>query len=191
MTYDPDIYFLKQIQRDDVGAFEVLYKKHYRMVYHFARRFINEASICQDVVQDVFTYVWDNRLQLVIKKSFKSYLLTCCHHTCLNYIKKSATSQRHLSNYMDHSPESEDGYACIYEEELRESLQQAMSELPEQCREVFQLSRLKGLKHKEIAALLNLSPKTVEVHIYRALKVLRKRLQYIELLIFYFFSLFM
>lgn len=191
MTYDPDIYLLKQIQKDEMGAFEVLYKKHYRMVYYFARRFINEAAICQDVVQDVFSYVWDHRQHLEIKKSFKSYLLTCCHHTCLNYIKKAATNQRHLANYIDHSPESEDGYARIYEDELTESLQQAISELPEQCREIFQLSRFKGLKHKEIARQLNISPKTVEVQIYRALKALKRRLYYIEMLIFYFFSLFM
>ena len=72
----------------------------------------------------------------------------------------------------------EDGYSIIYEEEMRNILNDLIDELPEQCRNIFILSREKGLKYKEIANQLNISPKTVETQIYRALKFIKRRLKY-------------
>ena len=188
MTFDPDIYLLKQIENDDVNAFEVLYKKHYRIVYNYARYFLAEASDCQDIVQEVFAYIWESRHKLTIKKSIKSYLLRACHNTCINHIKKNSTKQKHIANFIVNNDMFEDGYNAIFENELRKAIDNVVEELPQQCSEVFKLSRLKGLKHKEIATLLKISPKTVETQIYRALKVFKKRLIYISITFFLIFS---
>ena len=187
MIFNPDLYLLKQIGNDDVDAFEVLYKKYYRVVYNYAGYFLTEASDCQDVVQDVFTYVWESRHKLTINKSLKSYLLRACHNTCINHIKKHSTKQKHISDFISRNDMFEDGYHAIFENELRKAIDNVVEELPQQCSEIFKLSRLKGLKHKEIATLLKISPKTVETQIYRALKVFKKRLIYISLTFFLFF----
>ncbi|MEN8123182.1 MAG: RNA polymerase sigma-70 factor [Bacteroidota bacterium] len=187
-TFDPDIYILKQINNDDVDAFEVLYKKYYRIVYNYARHFLTEASDCNDIVQDVFTYVWESRNKIKINKSLKSYLLSACHNTCINHLKKRDTKQQHVAHFFSQSNLFEDGYNAIFENELRKAIDDVVDELPNQCSEVFKLSRLKGLKHKEIASLLKISPKTVETQIYRALKVLKKRLSYLILIFFNIFS---
>ncbi len=187
MTFDPDIYLLKQIANDDVDAFEVLYKKYYRVVYNYAGYFLAEASDCQDIVQDVFAYVWESRHKLTINKSIKSYLLRACHNSCINHIKKNTTSRKHISAFINSNDLFENGYHAIFENELRKAIDDVVAELPQQCSEIFKLSRLKGLKHKEIASLLKISPKTVETQIYRALKVFKKRLIYISLTFFLFF----
>ncbi len=187
MTFDPDIYLLKQINNNDVDAFEVLYKKYYRPVYNYAKFFLKEESDCQDVVQDVFAYMWESRHKINITKSLKSYLLRACHNTCINHIKKHATSQNHISAFINSSDMYEDGYKAIFENELRKAIDDVVQELPQQCREIFKLSRLKGLKHKEIATLLKISPKTVETQIYRAIKVFKKRLIYLIITFFFIF----
>jgi len=185
MTCNPDDYLIKQVSNDDVGAFEVLYKKHYRMVYNYARHFINDPTTCQDVVQDVFTYIWESRHKLEIKKSFKSYLMSACHNTCLNHLNKQRVKQKHVTQIINRSGNYHDGYDVIFEDELKEAIDNAMEDFPEQCREVFILSRMKGLKHKEIGKILNISPKTVETQIYRALKMLKKKLVITFFIIFY------
>lgn len=179
MIFDPDTYLLKQISNDDVGAFEVLYKKYYRVVYNYARYFLTEASDCQDIVHDVFAYVWESRHKIKIDKSLKSYLLRACHNTCINHLKKYSTNQKHISAFINSSDMYEDGYNAIFENELRKVIDDVVEELPQQCSKVFKLSRLEGLKHKEIAILLKISPKTVETQIYRALKVFKKRLSHL------------
>jgi len=187
MTFDPDIYLLKQIATDDVDAFEVLYKKYYRVVYNYAKYFLKEESDCQDIVQEVFAYIWESPHKLTINKSIKSYLLRACHNSCINHIKKNTTSRKHISAFINSNDLFENGYHAIFENELRKAIDDVVAELPQQCSEVFKLSRLKGLKHKEIASLLKISPKTVETQIYRALKVFKKRLIYISLTFFLFF----
>ena len=144
-TFDPDIYLLKQINNDDVGAFEVLYKKYYRVVYNYAGYFLTEASDCQDIVQEVFAYIWESRHKIMINKSLKSYLLRACHNTCINHIKKHSTNQKHISAFINSNDMFEDGYNTIFENELPKVINDVVDELPSQCSEIFKLSRLKGL----------------------------------------------
>jgi RNA polymerase sigma-70 factor (ECF subfamily) len=188
MAFDSDTYLLKQIDNNDVGAFEVFYKKYYRPIYNYAKYFLKKESDCQDVVQDVFAYVWESRHKLYIEKTIKAYLLRACHNTCINHLKKQSTKQKHVSAFISSSNMFEDGYHAIFENELRRTIDDVVEELPQQCRKIFKLSRLKGLKYKEIATLLEISPKTVETQIYRALKVFKKRLVYLVLTFLFTFS---
>jgi RNA polymerase sigma-70 factor (ECF subfamily) len=175
MTIDSENYILKQIQNGDAHAFEALFKTYYKQVYNHARYYIKDESACHDVVQEIFLYIWDKRKGLAIEKSIKSYLFMATHNACVNFLQKQATKQRAISNVWPDLPSEQDGYDVIFENALRESIEETMEELPEQCKEVFKLSRLKGYKHKEIAQRLNISTRTVETQIYRALKVLKKK----------------
>ena len=177
MTFDPDTYLLRQIKdKDDEKAFELIFKKHYKTVYNYARYNIADETACHDITQDIFTYLWENRHSVDIRKSLRSYLLSASHNACINFLKKQSNKNRHLTNYFHESAKEEDGYDMIFESALMDSLNTIINGLPDQCREVFLLSRVKGLKHKEIASKLNISPRTVETQIYRALRTIRTKL---------------
>ena len=176
MTPDSDTYLFQRMKNDDEEAFELIFKKHYKLVYNYARYYITDETACHDVTQDVFTYLWEMRHKIEIKQTLKSYLLSASHNTSINYLKKETNKQRHLSGFFHESPQKEDGYDIIFEGALIESLNSIINELPPQCKEIFYLSRLNGLKHKEIANKLNISPRTVETQIYRALKTIKNKL---------------
>ncbi len=177
MTHDSDIYLFQQIKNDDdKEAFELIFKKHYRTVYNYARYNVNDESACHDITQDIFTYLWEMRRKIEIKQTLKSYLLSASHNASINYLKKETNRKRHISNFFHETPKKEDGYDIIFEGALIESLNTIISDLPAQCKEIFYLSRLKGLKQKEIANKLGISPRTVETQIYRALRTIRSKL---------------
>ena len=90
MAMNTDLYLIKRIARDDAEAFELLFKKYYRMVYNYARYYISIPDHCHDIVQEVFTYVWENRSSMDVKSSLKSYLLKSCHNACINFLKKNS-----------------------------------------------------------------------------------------------------
>ena len=180
-------YIFGQNEAEDITVFENLYNTNYRIVYNYSAHFINDHSKRLDIVQDVFSYVWENRASLQIHKSIKSYLLTACHNTCINYINKKKVIQRHASQILGKPNNYVDGYEAIFEQELREKIETTLEKLPKQCRQIFELSRMKGMKHKEIAELLDISPKTVETQIYRALKVFKTQFDLTGLIFFYIF----
>lgn len=176
MSVKPHIFGLNV--NEDADAFEQLYMGNYRLAYKYCLRFVKTPSICEDIVQDVFAWIWKNRKAIHIQKSFTSYLLKACHNACINYFNKERNKKDFVQKSLKKGIRIEDGYSIIYEEEMRNILNDLIDELPEQCRNVFILSREKGLKYKEIANQLNISPKTVETQIYRALKFIKRRLKY-------------
>ncbi|WP_299580536.1 RNA polymerase sigma-70 factor [uncultured Sunxiuqinia sp.] len=165
---------------EDRGAFRKLFEKYYKELYVFARQYVHSSETCKDILQDVFSYLWEKREQLEINQSVKAYLYRAVHHQCLNYLKKTNTTHRHLTSFHLQQQQSflyqQNAHDQLQEKELQETIHQAMASLPEQCRKIFLLSREQGLKHKEIARQLSISPKTVEVQIYRALKYLKQQL---------------
>ena len=178
MTIDPDILLLKRIkEKDDEEAFKALFDSHYLTLYNYVRYNIKDEDACHDVVQDVFTYFWEKRKSIEIKQTVRSYLLSSAHNAYINYLKQQNTSKRHISDFFHGTERTANGYDPIFENALIEDLNRIIDDLPGQCREIFHLSRMKGLKHKEIATKLNISPRTVETQIYRALRTIKKKLQ--------------
>ncbi len=176
MTLDTDLYIFKRIQQSDESAFEILFKKYYKPLYNYARYYLDDVDVCHDIVQDVFGNIWELRNNLMINGSVKSYLFVSTRNTCLNHLKKQSVKRRVILNLLENSSGFHDGHEIIFGHEMAEKLDAVMEMLPGQCREIFTLSRFKGMKHKEIAQHLKISPKTVETQIYRALKIFKKNL---------------
>jgi RNA polymerase sigma-70 factor (ECF subfamily) len=177
MVIDTDIYLYKKIKEDDdEKAFEIIYKKHYLSVYGYLRYYVNDESACHDLAQDIFTYLWEMRHKIEIKQTLKKYLLSSAHNASINHLKKHSNQKRHITDFFHVSDKHEDGYGTIYEGELISNLNVIIKDLPSQCRQIFQMSRLKGMKNKEIAEKLNISPRTVETQIYRALRTIKSKL---------------
>ena len=177
-----------------MDAFERLYFDMQPRMFAFSRKFIEDREVARDIIQEIFFEFWENRLVTDIKTSVNAYLFKVLHNKCLNHIRDSKIRGRYVS-YVDIKlreaellffDEDQESYKSIFLKEIEEIFNASIENLPEGCREVFILSRNQGLSNKEIADQLNISVRTVENQIYRALKILKTNLKdYL-----YFISLF-
>jgi len=165
--------------------FENLFKTHFQHLCNFAQNYVSDFETSKEIVQDVFIKLWENKTQIDLKKSIKSYLFTSVKNRCLNYIRDN---KKFRSNVLDVDIAD---YDISFEEteentEIEKKVKETLEKLPEKCRQIFELSRFENLKYKEIAAKLNLSQKTVEAQMSKALKIFRENFKdYIKLLIIY------
>lgn len=161
--------------------FEAFFSLHYPVMVGFAMNYISDKDQAEELVQDVFTNVWVKADSLRISTSVKSFLFTATRNACLNFIKHKKIEQRYASRQVHMSLHHENSMEY---EELVGRLEIAMNKIPEKCRAIFELNRFEGKRYKEIAEELNLSIKTVENQMGKALKILRNELgDYLPLII--------
>ncbi len=169
----------------DREAFNGLFKDYYPNLKAYARLFLDNET-AEDIVQEVFVTIWENKNNITIHTSIKAYLFKAVYTRCLNTIahqKMQATKhtdiELELKNYEASffDPDKNEIIRSLYMNDLRDEIDQAIESLPQKCREVFTLSYVKDMKNKEISGLLDISVSTVEKHINHALKVLRQLLQ--------------
>jgi RNA polymerase sigma-70 factor, ECF subfamily len=172
-----------RLKKNDPDAFRLLFTQYYRGLYSFCGRYISDNEACKDIIQDVFAYIWENRKNISIHTSLKSYLFGSVYHACLDHIKKTRRIQdfsntvtgKFIINPLEESF-SENGYHRIFFEESKAIIDSAIEALPEACKAIFKMSRFQGLKHKAIAELLSISPRTVETQVFRALQLIKEKL---------------
>lgn len=193
MTLDQENILFLQIQKGNLKAFETLYFDMQPRLFAFSRKFIDDIEICKDIVQEIFHELWENRQTTRIKTSLKAYLFRVLHNKCLNHIRDRKVEDKYIS-YVDFKlKETEllfynqdwEGYKSVFFQEVLQIFKKSMEELPEGCREVMLMSRVEGLSNKEIAEKLDISLRTVENQIYRALKILKVNLKdYLPLVLY-------
>lgn len=169
----------------DITAFEMLFRTYYQPLCHYAYSFLQDKEDAEEIVQSTFLMVWEKRETLAIRTSVKPYLYAMVRNACLNVIKHEKIKQRYAGEEIALAPRSYDGVShAVASNELEHRIKAAMDVLPEQCRMVFKLSRFEELKYAEIAEQLNISIKTVENHMGKALKIMREQLKdYLPLVI--------
>lgn len=161
----------------DDASFERLFKKHYRELHAYASVILKDGDMAEEMVQNMFLKFWEKRELLQIKSSIKAYLYKCTHNDCLNYIKHQKIKTKYIEFAMYTSNDQHEPASAKAElTELEQKLSDALNELPEHCRTIFQMSRFEELKYKEIANELGISIKTVENQMGKALKILRIKL---------------
>jgi RNA polymerase sigma-70 factor (ECF subfamily) len=161
----------------DDRAFEQLFKAHFKALHAYAHTFLRDEEMAEEIVQNLFMKLWQKRELLQAHTSVKAYLYKCVHNDCLNHIKHlkiQGKYQEHALYTMDQHTEAASHRVEL--SELENRLGQALKELPEQCRAIFQMSRFEELKYKEIAEELGISIKTVENQMGKALRLLRLKL---------------
>jgi RNA polymerase sigma-70 factor, ECF subfamily len=188
---DIDLLIWDKVKLGDTKAFELLFRKYYPMLCLFSRRFTNDISTAREVVQDLYIYLWEHREDTKINTSFKSYILRAVKYNSIRRID----NQRRQGVSMDHLTEfTEDAsyYDHLEFAELQEKILEAIASLPDQCKHVFKLHRFHQLKYSEIANKLDISTKTVEAHISKALRLIHTYLdnRYLHsfMLLFFFFE---
>ena len=163
-----------RIAAGDQQAFERLFREHYRPLCAFAVQYVKDSDRAQDLVQELFTRLWQDRERTSITTSIKAYLFTSVRNRCLNAV--AATGRlRSLDEEVDDRI-AEDERSEEEHTDRAARVQAAIEALPEERRKVFRLSRDEGLKYQEIADRLGISIKTVENQMGKALKTLREEL---------------
>jgi len=170
-----------QFKKGDQKALESLFYVYFPRLNDFAKNIVKDDLISQDIVQEVFVKVWEKRSEIE-SIHFEAFLFRLVRNRCIDYIKHLKVVSNRMQDFQISSRYEElyrvdfignQPYVLI-EKELKEKIEKTIQNLPDRCREVFVMSRMNGMKNKEIAEELNINIKNVERHLKRALQSFRK-----------------
>lgn len=167
---------IELIKSGDLEKFKGVFLKFWEPLIHFSYRIVKDKDTAEDIVQDTFMHIWTNLSQINPEKNLKTYLFTMVKNKSLNHIRHNQIvedSHSYLSLHItnNNSPDIE-----FNDIELAKLITSAISKLPERCRLIFTMNRFDNLTYKEIAEILEISVKTVETQMSRALKSLKENL---------------
>lgn len=177
--YIKDSDLATKIKKGDVLAFDEIYRRYSKRLYLFVFGIIKSKKDAEDVVQEVFVKIWENRSKIKQYLSFQSYLFTIAHNTTISLLRNKMKDDKFIENIklLQYSEKGDSVQAEIEFNELNKKLQTSLNSLPERQRQVYLLSREEGLSYKQIAEKLEISINTVENQMVKALKFLRERLK--------------
>ena len=194
-----DADLVLKIKKDNQSAFEVVFLRYYSSLCSYALSILGNKDTAEEIVQDLFVRLWENRHNVEITNSLKAYLYRTAHNQCINqleswkirnqYSKKQI--QAYEKNLVEITPFAEDyPIANLIAQELEDKIQKSIDALPDQCRQVFLLIRIQKKTYQEVAAKLGISLNTVKTQMQRAVFKLRDMLQeYLPVMLaFLFFS---
>lgn len=167
---------LQQLSANNKQALKVIFDEYYDMVFYAVYRIVSDKNTAEDLSQDVFMRLWEKRHQIIINGSIGAYIRRMAINEGLGYLRKN--KKYDIEEIQDqHSPLTNSGEDTYIDGELEQQIQQAIATLPPRCKTVFVLSRFEELSYKEISEKLDISPKTVENQISKALKIMRVALK--------------
>ena len=176
-------FFIHQLKQGQNSAFETLYHLYFQKLSHFANSYIENDEEAKEIVQNVFFKLWKKREKLDIEINLHAYLFKMVKNSCLDYFKHQkvkANYSQHCENErktINHLALMDEPSSLYIENELLQKINASVDKLPEACKRIFIKSRFQGMNHKEIAEELEISTKTVENQITKALKFLRLELK--------------
>ena len=162
----------------DSSAFEKLYFVYVERVYYFAMRYVKNQEDAEEIVQEVFTKIWESRHHIKPELSFSGYLLTTTKNTIFNENRKKVNHQaytNYILNYLQTN--MNDVEEEIIFDDLMDLLNKTIEKLPAKRQEIFKLCRMEGLPYKEVSAKLGISEKTIETHMRLAIRDIKSQLE--------------
>lgn len=167
--------FRKVAFQDDEQAFKVLFLEFYPALCVFAMRYVTQEETARDIVQNVFFKIWEKRKNMYSTTYFRNFLITSVRNNCIDNLRKNEVESRYMEKcrMSDLYTSPEEVYTL---KELETSIGNALTKLPPNVREAFEMNRYKGMTYTAIAEKMEVSPKTIESYISRALKFLRVEL---------------
>jgi RNA polymerase sigma-70 factor (ECF subfamily) len=177
---------------ENEAVFEQLFKKHFRELHAYSFSLLKDWDVAEEIVQSLFLKIWEKNEWSHIQTSIKSYLYKSVYHDSLNYIRRQKVQLKYqTSTAYAMKNDTDDAAGKLKMSELEQHLSRALGKLPEKCRAIFQLSRFQELKYQEIATQLDISIKTVETHMGKALRILRKEMkEFLPLIALMLFNMF-
>lgn len=155
-------------------AFEKLFRLFYQKLTGYAYSLLKDKEQAEEIVQDVFANIWSGRASLNVDLAIRAYLFRAVHNRCMNHFRHEKIKQQHQQYTVAVSPyQHESAGSRLALSELKLKINEGLAQLPPACREVFRLSRMEDLSYREIAEVLNISVKTVENQMGKALRLMR------------------
>lgn len=172
MIFLEDTELMERLRAGDDLALKVIYKKYWNQLYTSAFKMLQDQQACEDIIQDLFINLWNKREQIEIKASLKSYLFASVRYEVYRQVRHGSVREDIFENIQDRLQTTSE-YGNIEHRELLSYINSIVNNLSEKCKVVYKLSREEQLSHKEIATKLDISTKTVENHLNKALRQLR------------------
>ena len=174
-------------------TYKALFRRYYPSLIFYATRLVGEEE-AEDVVQDVFVELWKRKDSIEIGEQIQAFLYRAVYTRALNVLKHRNVEDGYCAAMEEinrrraefYQPDNNEVIRKIEDRELRKEIHDAINERPDKCKEVFKLSYLHDMKNKEIADVLGVSLRTVEAHMYKALKFLRNRLGHLWFILLLF-----
>jgi RNA polymerase sigma-70 factor (ECF subfamily) len=167
-----------RIRKGDKAEFESLFRSSYVSLVKYARTLIKDQDTAEEIVQDLFVRLWQEKEKIKIESSLNGYLFRAVHNKCLHYIEHLKVVERHAETITTGQADpSDDPSEILHYKDLQIKIAGILERLPERCGKIFCMSRFEGLKYSEIAEKLSVSVKTVEASMGLALKEFRKELK--------------
>jgi RNA polymerase sigma-70 factor, ECF subfamily len=176
MTGDSEI--IRRIREGDKGQFEILFRSSYSALVKYAKSLIKDHDTAEEIVQDLFFRLWQDKEKIKIESSLNGYLFRSVHNKCLHYIEHRKVVLKHseeISRKDEEFPENPS--EILQHKELQARIAGILERLPERCGKIFSMNRFDGFKYTEIAEKLGISVKTVEADMSKALKEFRSELK--------------
>ena len=171
-----DAELLARLRGGDEEAFDAIFRTWYAPLVRLADALVRDQAVAEEVVQDVMLELWRRREQLTPDGSPQAYLFQATRNRALNHLRHLQVQRRAQPHVLDHMARESTAPVAAEADEMDAAVRRAIDELTPRCREVFELSRVQGLRYAEIAATLGISVKAVEAQMTRALRTLRERL---------------
>jgi RNA polymerase sigma factor, sigma-70 family/RNA polymerase sigma-70 factor, Bacteroides expansion family 1 len=175
----------KAIRRGDIKSFEGFYMKYQPRLFAYGMGILDDEEAIKDLVQETFMTFWEHRENIISDYSVTAYLFRIFHNNCLKYLRMQAI-QSNFSQLSDlkikemeisyYSPDK-NILGSVFMHEVEDLYEKAVGKLPEQCREIFIMSKQKEMRSSEIALKLGLSVRTIENQTYKAVQILRQAMK--------------
>ena len=173
-----DNEIIKRIRQGDVKQFESLFRSSYVSLVRYAKSFVRDHDTAEEIVQDLFFRLWDERKKVTIETSLNGYLFRAVHNRCLHLLEHRKVIEKHEREItQEQTGSTENVSELIQYNELQSAVARILERLPERCGKIFCMNRFEGLTYNEIAKKLAVSVKTVEADMGKAIKEFRKALK--------------
>lgn len=168
----------ERILQGDKSAFTSVFTKYYADMVMFAHTMVRDKATSEEIVQDIFIRLWENRKTIVITSSLKSFLLKSIQNKCIDWIRHIKIRDKYQMRILNHPILFEnDAENYLLYTELEEKLKKALDKFPKDISRIFVMNRFEGLTYNQIADALNISVRTVEVRMGKALSLLKDLLK--------------
>lgn len=170
--------WIQLLRNGNANAFELLYRKHRVNLFANIFKLVKDEDVALDILQDVFTSIWQNREKLDPDKSFNAFLYNIARNKVYDFFRRASRDLK-VQGHLIAALKNSESISLDQENALKEDiavLNSAIENLPEKCREVFKLCKIEGKSYEEVAAMLHISTATVNNHIVKATKILKKNL---------------
>jgi len=167
---------IEQLKAGSKDAFRGLFNEYGPKIFAFALSYLKNKADAEELLQEVFLKLWEKRTNLDASKNIKSFLFKICINQIYDLIRKKNVEQAFVNFSWQNNPSGVDNtWQDVVYHEMQDNLQRYIADMPNQMQRVFRLSKEDGLSNEEIAKALNLSKRTVENQLYRAISILKTK----------------